>query len=58
MIAAASTATRAGSYALFALGQAAGITLILLGLVTRRLGPVDDPGGLRLAPRGALRWMA
>jgi hypothetical protein len=39
VIAAASTATRAGSYALFALGQAAGITLILLGLVTRRLGP-------------------
>ena len=38
VIAAASTATRAGSYALFALGQAAGITLILLGLVTRRLG--------------------
>ena len=39
VIAVASTATRAGSYALFALGQAAGITLILLGLVTRRLGP-------------------
>jgi len=39
VIAAASTATRAGSYAAFALGQAAGITLILLGLVTRRLGP-------------------
>jgi len=39
VIAAASTATRAGSYALFALGQAAGVTLILLGLITRRLGP-------------------
>jgi hypothetical protein len=39
VIAAASTATRAGSYAAFALGQAAGVTLILLGLVTRRLGP-------------------
>jgi hypothetical protein len=39
VIAVASTATRAGSYAAFALGQAAGITLILLGLVTRRLGP-------------------
>jgi hypothetical protein len=38
-IAVASTATRAGSYAAFALGQAAGVTLILLGLVTRRLGP-------------------
>ncbi len=39
VIAAASTATRAGSYAAFALGQAAGVSLILLGLVTRRLGP-------------------
>jgi hypothetical protein len=39
VIAGASTATRAGSYAAFALGQAAGVTLILLGLVTRRLGP-------------------
>ena len=39
VIAVASTATRAGSYAAFALGQAAGVSLILLGLVTRRLGP-------------------
>jgi hypothetical protein len=38
VIAAASTATRAGTYTAFALGQAAGISLILLGLVTRRLG--------------------
>lgn len=36
VIALASTATRLGSYTLFALGQAAGVTLILLGLVTRR----------------------
>jgi hypothetical protein len=39
VIAAASTATRAGSYTAFALGQAAGVSLILLGLVTRRLSP-------------------
>ncbi|HYX84329.1 MAG TPA: hypothetical protein VE777_05115, partial [Gaiellales bacterium] len=38
VIAAASSATRIGSYAAFALGQAAGISLILLGLVTRRRG--------------------
>jgi hypothetical protein len=36
VIALASTATRLGSYTLFALAQAAGVTLILLGLVTRR----------------------
>jgi hypothetical protein len=36
VIALASTATRLGSYTLFALAQAGGITLILLGLVTRR----------------------
>jgi len=36
VIALASSATRLGSYALFALAQAAGVTLILLGLVTRR----------------------
>jgi hypothetical protein len=36
VIALASTATRLGSYTLFALGQAGGVTLILLGLVTRR----------------------
>jgi hypothetical protein len=36
VIALASSATRLGSYTLFALGQAAGVTLILLGLVTRR----------------------
>jgi len=36
VIALASSATRLGSYTLFALAQAAGVTLILLGLVTRR----------------------
>ena len=36
VIALASTATRLGSYTLFALAQALGVTLILLGLVTRR----------------------
>jgi hypothetical protein len=36
VIALASTATRLGSYTLFVLAQAAGVTLILLGLVTRR----------------------
>jgi hypothetical protein len=39
VIALASTATRLGSYTLFALAQAAGVTLILLGLVTRRRSP-------------------
>jgi hypothetical protein len=36
VIALASSATRLGSYTLFALAQAAGVILILLGLVTRR----------------------
>jgi hypothetical protein len=36
VIALASSATRLGSYTLFALAQATGVTLILLGLVTRR----------------------
>lgn len=36
VIALASSATRLGSYTLFALAQAVGVTLILLGLVTRR----------------------
>jgi hypothetical protein len=36
VVALASGATRLGSYTLFALGQAAGIVLILLGLVLRR----------------------
>lgn len=36
VIALASSATRIGSYTLFALAQAVGVTLILLGLVTRR----------------------
>ncbi|HEU0195144.1 MAG TPA: hypothetical protein VFQ71_13150 [Gaiellales bacterium] len=36
VVALASSATRFGSYTLFALGQAAGIVLILLGLVLRR----------------------
>ena len=36
VIALASTATRLDVYALFALGQAVGIVLILLGLVWRR----------------------
>jgi hypothetical protein len=39
VIALASSATRLGSYALFALAQAAGVTMILLGLVTRRRSP-------------------
>jgi hypothetical protein len=39
VIAAASTATRLGSYTLFAAAQAVGTVLILLGLVTRRSGP-------------------
>jgi hypothetical protein len=36
VIALASSATRLGSYTLFAVAQAVGVTLILLGLVTRR----------------------
>ena len=36
VIALAATATRFGSYALFALGQAVGVTLMMLGLVWRR----------------------
>ena len=39
VVALASTATRLDVYALFALGQAAGIVLILLGLVWRRATP-------------------
>jgi hypothetical protein len=39
VVALASGATRLGSYTLFALGQAAGIVLILLGLVLRRGAP-------------------
>ena len=38
VIAAGSSATRLGSYTAFALAQAVGAALILLGLVTRRLG--------------------
>jgi hypothetical protein len=39
VIAAGSSATRIGSYTAFALAQAVGAGLILLGLITRRLGP-------------------
>ena len=39
---------------MFAVGQAAGITLILLGLVLRRLGPRNHPRRLRLAPGGGV----
>ena len=55
VIAVASTATRLGSYALFALAQAVGIVLILAGLVWRRPTPgrlaADDARGLRLLAR-------
>lgn len=44
VIAAASTATRLGSYALFALAQAVGIVLILAGLVWRRPTPRSSGG--------------
>jgi hypothetical protein len=44
VIAAASTATRLGSYALFALAQAVGIVLILVGLVWRRATPRSSGG--------------
>ncbi len=44
VIALASTATRLGSYSLFAVGQSAGIVLILLGLVTRRARPRSSGG--------------
>jgi hypothetical protein len=47
VIALASTATRLDSYALFALGQALGIALILAGLVWRR----PAPAGRGLRPR-------
>ena len=55
VIALASTATRLGSYTLFALGQAAGVTLILLGPgYAETFSPADDPGGLGLAPGGGV----
>lgn len=44
VIATASTATRLGSYALFAVAQALGTVLILLGLVTRRARPRSSAG--------------
>lgn len=55
VIALASTATRLDVYALFALGQALGIVLILLGLVWRpasgEAGPRPArPGGSRISP--------
>jgi hypothetical protein len=44
VIATASTATRLGSYALFAVAQALGTVLILLGLVSRRSTPRSSAG--------------
>ena len=44
VIAIGSSATRLGSYALFAGAQALGIVLILLGLVTRRPAPTRPAG--------------